>query len=252
MSRVGTRRATLYKPVVKNGLLNNLISYWPGNEASGNLQDAHINALHLTDNQTVTNAAGKVYATARQYTAAFTEFHTMAHNALLGASNDFTLAAWCYLDTLPTYAHIAARWTSGTGESYLLRYNGGATDRFYFEVRNAANNAYGNVTANAFGAVSTGTWYFVIAWHDDQNNQLCISVNNGTPDVTSWANGVFNGTSAFQVGSQIASGANFWNGRIGPVAFWKSAAAGGGVLTAAQRTALYNSGDGLAYSAFTA
>jgi len=45
-----------------NGLLNALIAYWPGDEASGNLLDAHSNALHLTDTNTVTNAAGKVYA----------------------------------------------------------------------------------------------------------------------------------------------------------------------------------------------
>lgn len=42
-----------------------------------------------------------------------------------------------------------------------------------------------------------------------------------------------------------------WIGRVGPTMFWKSAAGGGGVLTAAQRTALYNGGAGLAYANFT-
>ena len=36
-----------------------------------------------------------------------------------------------------------------------------------------------------------------------------------------------------------------------PTMFWKSAAGAGGVLTAAQRTALYNGGAGLTYAAFT-
>ncbi|OQC57681.1 MAG: hypothetical protein BWX54_01134 [Verrucomicrobia bacterium ADurb.Bin018] len=31
-----------------NGLLNNLIAYWPGNEASGDALDLHTNALTLT------------------------------------------------------------------------------------------------------------------------------------------------------------------------------------------------------------
>jgi len=43
-----------------------------------------------------------------------------------------------------------------------------------------------------------------------------------------------------------------FDGRLGPIAFWKSSAGNGGVLTAAQRTALYNGGDGLAYASFTA
>jgi len=51
--------------ILGNNLLSSLIAYWPGNEASGNLQDRHINALHLTDTNTVTSAAGKVYGLAR-------------------------------------------------------------------------------------------------------------------------------------------------------------------------------------------
>jgi len=47
-------------------------------------------------------------------------------------------------------------------------------------------------------------------------------------------------------------GANWpFDGRIGPIVFWKSAAGDGGVLTADQRTALYNGGAGLPYTSFT-
>lgn len=59
-----------------NGLLNNLIAYWPGNEFNGNALDLHINALHLTDVNTVTSNPGLVYPLARQYTAANNEYHT--------------------------------------------------------------------------------------------------------------------------------------------------------------------------------
>lgn len=237
-----------------NGLLNALIAYWPGNEASGDLLDLHTNALHLTDTNTVTNAAGKVYATARQYTAAKFERHTRPSETLLNASNDFTIAAWVYLDSKPTFAHIFSKWlpTAG-GRSHLLRYNGGATDRFYFEVRNAADTAYGNVTANTFGAVSTGTWYLVIVSHNDSANQLTISINAGATDTASWSQGVLSGTGSLQIGSQINSDTDtyYWNGRIGPVAMWKSAAGGGGVLSSSQRSALWNAGNGLAYANFT-
>jgi hypothetical protein len=86
-----------------NGLLTALIAYWPGDEASGNLLDAHTNALHLTDVNTVTNNTGKVYATARQYTAANQEYHNRASEALLQIGDvDFTIASWVYCDALAT------------------------------------------------------------------------------------------------------------------------------------------------------
>ncbi len=55
------------------------------------------------------------------------------------------------------------------------------------------------------------------------------------------------GTEFFTVGYASA----FSTARIGPVAMWKSAAGGGGVLSSSQRTALFNAGNGLAYTAFT-
>ena len=236
---------------VSNGLLNALVAYWPGNEASGNLLDAHSNALHLTDTNTVTNNTGLVYATARQYTRSESEYHVRTSEASLQAGDvDFTLAAWIYLDDAtvsPSAYSWASKWAGGTDREYMTWfYQGKAT----FVVRKGDDSGGVLATATTFGNLSVSTWYLVVCHHDSVNNEIGVSVNDGTIDTAAITTGVRVGTSAFEVGQWASS--IWFDGRIGPTMLWKSAAGGGGVLTAAQRTALFNAGAGLTYAAFTA
>jgi hypothetical protein len=237
-----------------NGLLNNLIAYWPGNELSGNALDLHTNALHLTDTNTVTSAAGLVYPTARQYTAVNQEYHSRAgDDALLSTGDiDFTLAAWVYLDAkLANMVFASKYFTATNNREYQLDYIV-ALDRFTFRVSsNGSAVGIGTATANTLGSPALATWYLLIAWHDSVANTINLQINDAGIDSTPYATGVFDGAAAFRVGSNDVAATNTMNGRIGPTMFWKSNPGLGGILTAAQRTALYNGGAGLTYAAFT-
>lgn len=236
--------------VFGNGLLNSLIAYWPGNEAAGNLLDAHVNALHMTDGNTVTNNPGLVYATARQYTAANNEYHFRAgDDALLSAGdNNFTIASWVYLNTKTDSRTIFSKFQApGTFEYYLIYYI--TWDRYIFMVRNITDTANVSVRAETFGSPPLNTWTCVIGWHDALNNTINIQINNGPVDSAAIIGGVFDGTSAAQIG--VANGAAYWNGRIGPTAFWKNVPFGGGVLNSAQRGAWYGGGAGITYANLT-
>lgn len=231
-----------------NGLLNTLIAYWPGNEASGDAQDAHTNALHLTDINAVTNAAGKVYATARKYTAIPVVRHERpGDDAPLSTGDvDYTLAAWMWLDTKTSTMYGPSKWVIAAGaREYALTYV--ATSYRWRWLVSSNGTAFTALLANNSGAVSTEQWYFVVGWHDAANNQLGIQINNGTADTVAYSGGSHDSASRFS----ISSSAGYWNGRIGPTMFWKSVAGGGGVLSATQRTALYNAGAGLPYASFT-
>lgn len=236
-----------------NGLLNALIAYWPGNEANGDALDAHTNALHLTDQNTVTSNPGLVYATARQYTRANSEYHMRpGDDALLSAGDvDFTIASWAYADTLAPaggFQTIAAKTNFVADTDYGLYYRG-ASARFRFLVR--AGGVDGTVDANTLGLPIINTWYLLVVWHDSVANTINIQANNGGVDSVAWATGATDTAIPFRIGAITAGTAYHWDGRIGPTMFWKSAAGGGGVLTAAQRTALYNGGAGLTYAQFT-
>ena len=232
-------------PKARNGLLNDLIAYWPGDEAAGNLLDLHTNALTMTDNNTVTSAVGKVYPTARQYTAATFEYHSRASEALLQTGNiNWTVAAWVYANTFPALAGMFGK--DGGNREHSLIYEAGAL-RFRFRVYNGAALLAGLVSADSLGVPSTGVWYLVVASHNATLSRCEISVNGGTVDTS--ADILAPGTSAagLTIGKYNTDGdpARQWDGRIGPTAFWKT------VLTDLQRAQLYNGGSGLKYTDFT-
>lgn len=235
-----------------NGLLNALIAYWPLNETSGNALDLHTNALTLTDVNTVTSATGKVYVKARQFAATNSECLARAgDDALLSVGDtDFSLAAWVYMDSKPAnYMMIVGKDSNASGgREYGLRWSNTA-DRIGLVLLDGTSSV-GLATANTYGAPGLSTWLFVVAWHDSVANTANIQINNGSVDSAATTGAPGDTTSRFTVGAYITS-AGYWDGRIGPAMMWKSAAGGGGVLTARQRTALYNGGAGLAYAAFT-
>lgn len=231
-----------------NGLLNNLVGYWPLNEASGNALDLHSNGLTLTDQMTVTSNTGKVYALARQFSVAANEGFYRSSESLLqtGGATDFTLAIWLNLTTnIKPQALVAKRSAAAAGE-FTSFY--GLSGKFEFFVR---DSDWRGVTANTFGAPSTGVWYLVIMQHVSSTKTISISVNAGAEDTNTYAGTFSTTTATFGVGNEIYASGSAANMVAGPVAMWKSAAGGGGVLSAAQRTALYNAGNGLAYAQFT-
>lgn len=225
-------------------LLTNLISYWPLDEASGNALDVH-GANDLTDTNTVGAAAGKVNG-ARDFELANTEYFTIADNADVSTGDiDWSIQAWVNLESTGTTQMIVAKDTDGGGASergYILYYNTIA-NRFSFDVFKFDGSLIAQVLSDTFGALSTGTWYLVHAWHDATNDLVGISVNGGTPDTDSTA-GVApnNGNADFRIGGRAYSGfENNFDGLIDEVALWKR------LLTDGERVWLYNAGTGREY-----
>ena len=229
------------------GITANLISFWELEEASGTRIDAvKASANNLADNATVTQNPGKVNQAA-QFTLANSEFLSIASNASLQANNiDITICAWTYLDTKPTtnMAIVAKQGAGAGGGDYILFYAGSASspaDRFVFELKDSAGGDVVNAVANTFGSASTATWYFVVGWFDAAAGVGSISVNDGGTDTNSKTGTPSSSTVTFRLGARD-SGDSFYDGRIDQVGFWKR------VLTAAERTWLYNQGNGRSYS----
>jgi hypothetical protein len=236
---------------VANGLLNNLIAYWGLDEASGNALDKHSGARTLTANNAPGAAAGKVYGTARSLNGSSQYFTRASEAALQAGDIDFTIAAWVYLGA-NTNSGIVAKLINGVAADYLLFYNQNDStpnNRFFWTVFDGAGQWY-DCPATTFGQPTLNTWNLVIAWHDATNNQLGISINAGTANTVTHTAGIAVNGTPFALGGIPNTPDYPLNGRIGPVAVWKSAAGAGGALTSTQRTALYNAGAGLAYASF--
>jgi len=224
-----------------NGLLNNLIAYWPGNEANGNLLDLHTNGITLVDNNTVTSAAGLVYPTARQYTAANHEFFNLNADLFLSTGDvDFTWSLWVYRTGIGADDGLLSRlWTD-----YWLGITAANVVRFTIYNAGAPKG-----TVNSTATVGAAAWHLITVWHDSVANTVNAQIDDGAAASAATTGAPNGGAATFDLG--LDQTVAWMNGRIGPTMFWKSAAGGGGVLTAAQRTALYNAGAGLTYAAFT-
>jgi len=231
-------------------------SYWNLTESSGTRSDSHgSNDLtdnntvtgttgtgnHLTDNNTVTSTTGK-RGTAGQFTQANTEYLSHTDNADLSTGDiDFTYALWLQID--PTVdSSITAKYR-GTGDQreWYLRYSPGGTNRFKFLVSSdGTSGANVTIDADSFGAASASTWYFLVVWHDSVNNNINIQVDNGAIDTLAHSLGVNDSTAQFNMGAE--DGGNTTEGIVDEAGFWKK------VLSADEKTFLYNGGSGRSYS----
>lgn len=218
-------------------LNNSLIAVWKLEETSGTRNDSK-GTNHLTDNNTVASATGKL-GTAADFEVANSEYLSIADNTDLSTGDiDFTFAFWVQLESkAANMTLVMKQGAAGTREyavTYLL-----SSDRFRFAVSNDGT-ATTTINADALGVPSTATWYFVVVWHDATANTINIKINDGTTNSVSHTTGVFDGTVAFTMGA-TATPNTYHDGLLDNVYFWKR------VLTAGEMTELYNSGNGKDY-----
>lgn len=212
-------------------LTDSLISWWSLDEASGTRADSH-GSNDLTDNNTVGSATG-IVGDAASFVAANNEFLTRADNASLSTGNiDFTFAFWVN--------------SPGTSEGFLgKRANLSSTE--YQIYRSAGTWKFDVYSGGLVGVTESATaatgWCFVVGWHDSVNDTINIQINNNTAASSSHSGGTQDSTAGFVIGN-ISSTTNVsaCDSEIDEVAFWKR------VLTVDERTALYNSGNGVSYA----
>ncbi len=216
-------------------LLNQLISYWPLNESSGTRFDAH-NGNNLTDVNSVGSAAGKI-SLAADFEVDASQRLSCADNASLSCGDqDFEFSCWIKAESFTDNGCIIAKNVAGSTEYRLYVNTSGV---LVWSVYSAAGELSGGGVSSA-AALSLGTWYFINVWHDATNNLVGLKVNNGTAVTSDQTGGCYDGAGSFYMGAQDA--AIRYDGLVDEVGFWK-----GRILTAAERTALYNNGNGLAY-----
>lgn len=225
--------------VLSGTLLDGLVAYWTLDETSGT-RSSSVGSFDLTDNNTVTSGSGIQSTNAANFQSGNSEYLSRSDAGLDFEDEDFTLTAWVNIDTSTgTSMGVVSKFDGALADRAYRMYVDGSDGSFWFDVA-TANNASNSVTSDAFGALSG--WYFMVAWHDKTANTINIQVNNGTPDSLSHTQGCRATAIDFQIGAFSNSGAAFFfDGLIDEVGIYSR------VLTADERTALYNNGDGLTH-----
>lgn len=214
-----------------------LVAYYSMEDTAGTDATGRGNTLTATNSPTA--VAGKV-ANGGNFVAASQQYYTIADNADTSMGDiDFALACWLKPTTLPGAATLFGKWHSsggvGTPKEYWIGTVGTALGFF------VSNDGTAQTSINFGTALSTATWYFVVAWHNSVANTINICANDGTVASTAHTTGVFNGVSPFRIAG-MASSNNYQNGVLDEVAVWKD------IPTAADITDLYNAGNGRDYA----
>ncbi len=207
------------------------------NETSGTRADIS-GSNTLSNTGSVGSATGKI-----SNAALFSGSNHLSisdNTALSSGDVDFTLSGWVYMGDKSVSRTIASKYLSSTSQiEYLFWYNQ-SVDRFQFYVSpSGTGTGTATINADALGSPSINTWYYVVAWHDSVSNTINIQVNNGTVNSSAHSTGVFDGTASFSIGAANNGASALMNGRIDAVGVWKR------VLSAGERTSLYNSGNGV-------
>lgn len=225
--------------------LTNFLAWWPLGEAAGTRVDAHL-ARNLTESGTPISGGGKVGAAALFASASF-EYLESSDVAFQAGDIDLTLGAWAYIADKTTDRVIISRWKLSTTQASYMVYYKQSSDRFVFVVTDDGVTEY-EIAADALGSPSIDTWYFVVAWHDADADTINIQINNGTIDSASHSVGMKADTSKFRIGVAVDVGGTkfgLFEGLIDEAFVTKE------ILTASEKSLLYNSGRGISYEGIT-
>ncbi len=215
-------------PPPDSSLINELLAYWTLDEETGTRTDSH-GSHDLAQSGPVGTDTG-IIATAA---------HFDGTNALVtdGAdlpTGDTPWTAWCWIKA-QSFDAGQVYMSKGTPvvREWWLWSNG--DNRVFF----TAFGPSGATTAVA-GECETGQWYLLIAWHDPDDDRIWLQIDDTTPQSAVWAGGMGAGAGNLRLGVRD-DGVGHFNGLI------DEAGISNRILSADERTALYNAGAGTTY-----
>jgi len=215
--------------------LTGLVSYWTLDEASGTRQDSH-GTNHLTPTNAPVGAAGKIGNGCR-FTASSAQSLSLAVPPLLG-DEDWTYTFWFKRNSFGSVMTLLSDNDFGPARRYEIGLND--VGHCLFSLFTPYTQA--RVYAPTFNDTN---WRFVTAWHDAAANTGNLEVDlNGTGEDPAY--GTYappSGAVVPLVFGKTPGSAEYFDGILDEVGLWRR------VLTAQERTDLYNGGAGLAYPA---
>ncbi len=223
-------------------LLDNIVSVWELEEASGTRADATASANTLTDNNTVTQASGVVgnaahFVIANGESLSHTDNNSLSTNTAASHTVDWTWVTWLKLTAKSTVQMPINKGSVG-GDEYGLEYDN-VGDNFLAFVNDGATSDIATVSASG---ISADTWCFIVMTLVGSSGALTVSLNAGTratATVTHWPSDT---SGLFSLGTYWP-GLFYLGGDLDQVCFWKRA------ISTGEETLLYNGGSGMRYEA---
>lgn len=185
---------------------------------------------------------------AAQFTAANSEYFSLARNTDVSPGDiDFTVGIWVYLDSTPPSGYrFFGIWEYSSGNNREWTFSVSSSLGVAFTVDGAGSGGAGGqqTTVSGGSSLTTGTWYFIVAYHDATNNEIGIKINNGSWSTASHTYGVYQGSGNFGMGAQDidTTPAFFMDGRFDRAWIAHSK------VSDANLTTIYNGGNSIPYA----
>lgn len=213
-------------------LLNDLVAYWALEEASGARVDATGRGNDLTDNNTVTQAVGKL-GNAAQLVVANSEFLSRTSGAdLVMGDIPFTIAGWFNPDSVaPGFQYIISKGSSSIDYEVNLRF-----DSIEFTFWNGSYSTVNTIT----GSVVINAWQRFVCWYDPVAARLYLKLNNNADVSIPRVTAPTTTTEIFRMG-QRAAGGSFFGGLLDEICMWKR------LLTVSEMLDHWNAGVGVTH-----
>jgi hypothetical protein len=217
-------------------LTDNLVSYWQLNAAGTSNQPDSVVANHndMVPALTVGSTAGKVGNAINSTAASGGGFTSCASNASLDfTGKPLTITGWLKIHGSGAgfeFSPMLSKWYAPSTQDFLLWYRSD-THQFEFTVTSNGTSATA-VAADVGGTATLEHWYFLCAIYDRPNNQIKLSVDNGTFSVAT-----FTGPSIFfssQALAFLTGAGQFGDCAVDEIGIWDR------VLTSTEITRLFS------------
>ena len=221
-------------------LLTDLVAHWDLSEASGQRNDSHTNALHLTDNNTVGSSTGvDGVSTCASFDHTASEYLSRADDVLLEPEDQhFVVNFWVRRtggsSNFPGYVSKGNSGFSGGGWNIVPGTGGGNSQPVYFGARLANNSNRALITSAS--TENASTWYMYTLAHDPDANLIRLYRNGASLGTAAITGGVYNSTNALELA--CLSGV-YLSAKMQSLSIWKGA---GALTVLSHLTWLYNSG----------
>lgn len=139
---------------------------------------------------------------------------------------------WFYLNSNSGTQFIVSKWSSYSESD--LTYGFDIESGSFYGYNGGSTYYYAGVSASGFPAAN---WHFFCVWRDSTDGKVRLQINNGTVYVSESASNP-SGAVPFVIGGTLSESFEM-AGRVNHVGFTS-----GSILTADERTWLYNSGSG--------
>ena len=228
---------------IGSAIKDSLVSWWSFDEASGNPRlDSHGSNDLAEFSSAVGQATGK-QGSASDHTGSAGDpdiLVDISPTGLTGTDTDFTVGVWTWFDTVAQMGYFGSGQdanANAVAHNWFLFYNGN------FRMVGCDNGNYYQAVETTIGAISSGTWYFVLGQYDATADVLGIMVNDNTMNTLSSVPAINTGIHPMTVGGRISQAAvTSFDGRCDE-GFYISR-----LLTDEEKSWLYNGGAGREYA----